>query len=262
MNDATRRALRSLNQRFYEERGLAFSRTREHHWPGWQRIAPHLERLASTHSPLRVLDVGCGNGRFAGFLAEQFQGSRHIHYSGVDASEALLKEARERETADVKTHFSRGDFIEDPDSLPEGTFHAVVLFGVLHEVPGRANRQALVARLCESVARGGILVLARWLFASRPRTRARILEWETWNKHASPVIDCAELEPGDALLPWQTPVEEARRTPGTSDVRYAHAIDDLEMGAITRDLPLRRFDVFLEDGRERNLNEYSVYRRV
>jgi 2-polyprenyl-3-methyl-5-hydroxy-6-metoxy-1,4-benzoquinol methylase len=263
MDDATRHALRSLNEHFYEERGVAFSRTRDHAWPGWERLTPHLERMASTHSPLRVLDVGCGNGRFARFLAEHFQGSeRRIAYTGVDASRTLLDVARQQEAPGVETHYRQGDFVEDPSVLSHGAYHAVVLFGVLHEVPGRAARRALIERLTERVARGGLLVLARWLFASRPRTRDRILDWERWNASATPPIDLAQLEPGDALLPWQTPAEEARRAPAKTDVRYVHAIDDLEMGALTRDLPVLRVDQFQDDGRERNLNEYSVYRRT
>jgi SAM-dependent methyltransferase len=263
MDDATRHALRSLNERFYEERGVAFSRTRDHAWPGWERLIPHLERAASTHSPMRVLDVGCGNGRFARFLAGHFQGSgRRIAYTGVDASKTLLDLARQQEAPGVETHYQRGDFVEDPGALPQAAFHVVVLFGVLHEVPGRATRRALIERLTERVARGGVLVLARWLFASRPRTRARILDWERWNASATPAIDRAQLEPGDALLPWQTAAEEARRAPAETDVRFVHAIDDLEMGALTRDLPILRIDHFQEDGRERNLNEYSVYRRT
>ena len=41
-----------------------------------------------------------------------------------------------------------------------------------------------------------------------------------------------------------------------------HAIDDIEMGSLTRGLPVKRFEAFLADGREGNLNEYSIYRRM
>ena len=262
MDDATARALRSLNARFYEERGQAFSRTRDHHWPGWERLVPQLQRLASTHFPLRLLDVGCGNARFASFLSEQLAGpGRRLDYTGIDASRTLLGDASQRHTPGVETRFVEADFLQH-DALPTGPYHAVVLFGVLHEVPGRATRRALVESLVARVARGGLLVLARWLFAERPRTRSRILDWESWLTRTQSALDPQQLEPGDVLIPWQTPAEQARQEPQNADVRYAHAIDDLEMSGLTRDLPVLRFEQFLDDGRERNLNEYSVYRRL
>ena len=61
MNTATQRALAAHTRRFYEEHAIAFSATREHPWSGWQRVIAGVQ----PSERLRVLDVGCGNGRLA-----------------------------------------------------------------------------------------------------------------------------------------------------------------------------------------------------
>ena len=70
MDPATANALRALNRRFYEERAREFSDSRNAPWPGWLRLAPHLRELAEGGRAISLLDAGCGNGRFAHFLAE------------------------------------------------------------------------------------------------------------------------------------------------------------------------------------------------
>ena len=263
MDEATRSALRDLNRRFYEERGEAFSATRGSPWPGWQRVAPHLEQLARTHAPLRVLDVGCGNGRFADFLADHFRDlGRRIEYVGVDASRTLLDIALRRPLERIAPRWHRADFVDDADALPPDRFHAVALFGVLHEVPDRALRRMLLARLVSRVARGGLLVVTRWRFGELPRFARRTLPFETWNAGAAPRIDPSRVEPGDALLPWQLSAERAGEAPLPGHVRYAHALDELEFAALVHGLPLTRVEVFREDGRERDLNEYSIFRHI
>ena len=100
MNDDTARALEAINRAFYRERAAEFSATREAPWRGWERLLARVRSPKRT-SPLRVLDVGCGNGRFGAFLAGALEadGTR-LEYVGVDASAPLLAAARLREVLD------------------------------------------------------------------------------------------------------------------------------------------------------------------
>ena len=86
MDDSTRQRLNAVNRDFNTQHAGTFARTRNHPWPGWERAL----RAGPQEEPLRVLDVGCGNGRFGHFLAEQ--AGRRIAYTGVDLSPALLEE--------------------------------------------------------------------------------------------------------------------------------------------------------------------------
>ena len=68
MDPPTRAQLLELNRAFYLAHATAFDRSRAGRpWPGWQRI---LGGFAAGRPLGRVLDVGCGNARFACFLAE------------------------------------------------------------------------------------------------------------------------------------------------------------------------------------------------
>ncbi len=89
MDPLTRHQLHALSLAFYEERAQDFDASRvDLPWPGWDRVASHLPG-----GRLRVLDIGCGNGRFALDLLAR---GRALDYLGTDASEALLDAARAR----------------------------------------------------------------------------------------------------------------------------------------------------------------------
>src|ERR1700741_2300315 len=62
MDAKTINYLNNINRNFYATVADDFDQTRATAWPGWQRLLPYLSM------PLSVLDVGCGNARFARFL--------------------------------------------------------------------------------------------------------------------------------------------------------------------------------------------------
>jgi len=253
MNEITVHALNAINLAFYRERAGEFSATREFPWPGWRRLVRHILAPEETgDQPLRVLDVGCGNGRFAGFLCEALgrRGAR-LDYCGLDASAPLLAHARQRPLPGGTARFVELDFVEEPTRLPAGPFDLTALLGVLHGVPGRGRRRALVQATAERLAPGGVLALTCWRFAEFERFRRRLVSWETYNREAAQPIDAAQLEPGDHLMPWGD---------GRRPVRYCHATGADEIDTLVRGLGLERLETYLEDGRGGNLNRYAVFR--
>lgn len=244
MDATTRDALRALNRDFYERHALAFDATRDHAWPGWGRV---LARLPAGRRSL--LDAGCGNGRFARFLAASDRGA-DVDYLGIDASEALVRVARERcaHAGLRRLRFVRGDLFDDGDLLP-GPFDAVVLFGVLHHVPGFEERVRLVARLATRLTAGGLLAATLWRFGADPRAAGHTLAWDTHPAR----VDPRALEPGDHLLAWGG----SRRV-----ARYCHFVDDAEVERLVERCAaggLRLVDRFRSDGRGGDLNEYLLW---
>ena len=248
MDDSTRARLLLLNRDFYEREAESFGATRDHPWPGWRRVLQLLPAASSER--LRVLDAGCGNGRFGLFLDEAYAGS--FAYTGVDASPALLDAATQRTRALRRDHvcrFLRTDLVEAPDGVPSGPFDLVVLFGVLHHLPGFETRAGLVARLAERLADGGRLAATIWRFGADPRVRGRTVAVES----RLPGLEPERLEPGDVLLRW-----------GDSDdaFRYCHFADDDEIEALverSRSSGLLLAQRFRSDGRGGELNEYLVW---
>src|SRR3989304_6791942 len=88
MDRATILALNRINKDFYTQRAEEFVATRRGPWRGWLRL---LEEVGEKQ--LSVLDVGCGNGRFALFLKEHLK--RPFRYVGIEFSVIALQHARD-----------------------------------------------------------------------------------------------------------------------------------------------------------------------
>jgi SAM-dependent methyltransferase len=101
-------------------------------------------------APGRALDLGCGNGRHAMWLAE-----RGWHVTAVDFSTEALRQARERAAAfGVDVDWVEADLAAYE---PEQEAFDLVLVAYLH-VPAE-ERAAIHARAAAAVARGGTLLL-------------------------------------------------------------------------------------------------------
>lgn len=260
MDIFTRSQLLALSEAFYRAHAKAFDASRGHQpWPGWQRLLESLPpvdaAVDSREEQLDVLDIGCGNARLARFLHDA--GFR-LNYIGVDANEALLASARARLRPELsdRCRLELQDFLLPPhpgSGLPRGPFDLVAVMGVLHHVPGRDWRLALLRAAADRLARGGILALAAWQFADRERFVRRTVDWRTAELVLDQPIDPDRLEAGDRLLRF-----------GDNDAmppRYCHQVADLEFEGWPEELGLEPLADFHADGAEGNLNRYWILRR-
>ena len=245
LDDATTRALNAINRGFYREQAASFDETRRHAWPGWE---PLLELLPDV-TPLRVLDVGCGNGRFCAYL---FTARSELHYVGIDASSALLEKARQRGAPGLDAQYKEADLIEvDLAAAVDGErFDLVVYFGLLHHLPGLARRRRLLQTGAGLLAAGGILAFTCWQFKSFERFQQRILPWDEFSDEAIGPIDPGQLEPGDHLLRWAD----------GGSVRYCHFANQDEIRNLVDSLPGETVASYRADGRKGDLNRYLVIR--
>ncbi len=228
MNDTTVKRLNQINREFYRITADSFDESRGAAWPGWEILVPYLQ------PPLAVLDVGCGNGRFGVFLGEKL-----LHYTGIDSSAALLDRARAALDG-IDTRLEERDIVEQPPDA--GEYGLVALFGVLHHIPGRAQRQDFMYTLAQRVAPGGLLAFAAWRFYEYERFRRRIVPWP----------DDLDVEPGDHLLDWQR---------GERALRYCHYVDDAEHADLIAATGLTALTTYRADGRTNDINCYSLLRR-
>jgi SAM-dependent methyltransferase len=253
MNKETVRALNAINRSFYGAAAAEFSAARRDPWPGWKRLPPLIEENLPDRA-LGVLDVGCGNGRLASFLADALPGrSASLRYCGVDASAPLLEAVRARRLPFGEVETRLVDVVETPIEEHQGAraFSLVTLFGVLHHVPSEQRRGHLLRSLAGCLEDGGLLALAIWRFEAFERFRARLRPWEEFNATADERIDLAQLEAGDHLLPWG---EDGRA------VRYCHFVDEAETRRLLEAASLSVVATWAADGREGSLNRYFVLR--
>lgn len=248
MKDETAAALNEINLRFYRERASEFSATRERPWAGWTEL---FDRFCPALPPEpRVLDIGCGNGRFARFLLERLGGS--FSYVGVDQSPLALEAARRRLEARKDFVFLEHDFVASgsptPSPLVQTAFDLIVLFGVVHHIPGRRRRREILERLAGNLVRGGFLAFTLWRFAEYDRFRRKLVPWSELGGGGTS-LDPADLEPGDYLMGWGGESRE-----GPPALRYCHAMSVREEQELESSLSLSlslvsRFDAGSEPNR-------------
>ncbi|MEM6457112.1 MAG: hypothetical protein AAF772_18630, partial [Acidobacteriota bacterium] len=96
--------LAALDRRFYRHHRDRFDHTRRRPWRGWQRLLarpPLPQQTAAGRRLWPVLDVGCGNGRFAHALCDAGIGAdpfadAGLVYCGLDGDLGLLARGRAR----------------------------------------------------------------------------------------------------------------------------------------------------------------------
>jgi SAM-dependent methyltransferase len=99
----------------------------------------------------RVLELGSGAGRLTGYLATM---ARSVH--GIDLSEEMVAYSRARYPA---ASFTQGD-MRDPAIFGAERWDAIVAAFNILDVVGDAERQALLDRIRDALAPGGILVMS------------------------------------------------------------------------------------------------------
>jgi tRNA (uracil-5-)-methyltransferase TRM9 len=239
MNDIIQAQLLDLNRRFYAAVGVEFDRTRQSLPTGMVDLARRVQQMPAA----RILDAGCGNGRFARALA---QVGATVTYHGVDADPQLLAlaAAQTQDLPGIAATFQAADLAAPgwAEAAP-GEFDAVVCLAVLHHFPGYALRQRIVADLAGLLAPRGVLALSTWQFGSIDRFVDRQVAWDQIGLAAE------DVEPGDALLPWNQ---------GVYALRYVHQLDLAEIEQLAAGAGLRIAASFRSDGKEGNLNLYTL----
>lgn len=246
MTPTTVERLLQLNREFYQTVAADFDGTRGGLPVGWRQLQPWISPPAGR--PLRVLDVGCGNGRFAWLLDEWGISAKYV---GVDGDAQLLALATGHgETLNtVQTRFVQADFTRATwcaeEALQAASFDLVVCFAALHHVPSSALRQQVVQSLTRCLATDGTLILSHWQFLSSVRFVRKQIAWQTIG------LTERDVEADDALLPWQQ---------GHYAVRYVHQTSAEEAQQLAARANLSVVEQFYADGKEGNLNYYTILR--
>jgi 2-polyprenyl-3-methyl-5-hydroxy-6-metoxy-1,4-benzoquinol methylase len=128
-----------------------YQKSRDVCGPPFREFVAFFEHYHKTHA--KVLDLGCGQGRDALFIA------RMGHYVlGVDISRTgisqMLEEA-EREALDV-----RGVVADVVEYEPSGDYDVVILDRVLHMLKDDSERTAVLEKASAVTKSGGVILIA------------------------------------------------------------------------------------------------------
>jgi 2-polyprenyl-3-methyl-5-hydroxy-6-metoxy-1,4-benzoquinol methylase len=235
MDEKVRQRLLEVNHHFYQRFAAPFSNSRARPQNGFYELVKWLPRPCK-----RLLDVGCGNGRLGRFLRQQ---SAIDGYVGVDFSSELLELA----AAGGQGAFEQRDLSASSCLNGLGEFDAIACLATLQHIPGRENRRRLVAEMAEHLGPDGRLVLSNWQFLYNERQRRKLVEWSQIGLNGS------DVESDDYLMTWKRE---------GSGLRYVCYLDSEEVLALVSLAGLTVLKEFHSDGREGNLNLYTICARV
>ena len=249
MNPSVSGKLLALNKRFYEEFGDAFAATRRRIQPG---VSAVLEQIPTAPAQ-NWLDLGCGSGELGRIWAGQ---GRSGYYTGLDFSNALLKEA-EQVTAGLSNERLRlvylpGDLM-DPGwhlRLGQSGYDGIMAFASLHHIPGREEHLRIFKQIRDLLKEDGCFWFSVWQFQNSEKLRKRIQPWEKAG------ISENTLEEGDTLLDWRyaLPLNEEKH-----GLRYVHRFNEEELDTLAAQSGFQVKQRFYSDGAEGNLALYEQW---
>jgi tRNA (uracil-5-)-methyltransferase TRM9 len=248
-----------LNQDFYETIGKYWNNDPHYEWEGWNKLLLIIQQIET--KKLKVLDLGCGNGRFATYLQEKLGNQKEIEYVGIDFSDFLLSVGVDSLGAkpSVFKLISADVLFENWVSILEKegfqAFDLVVLFGVMHHIPGDNFRTELIQKAASVLTKNGVLVFTSWQFLEDPRLSKRVLDKqsdEVQHVLSKYQLQPSDLEEGDYILSW---VKKAL------GYRYSHFYTKSEIDLIIQKADLQLVTNFLADGRFSKANGYFVCKK-
>ncbi len=253
MNKSFIRQLNKLNKQFYQQVATSFSESRSYYWQGWNKLVPYIQELANHHhNQVTVLDIGCGNGRFGSFLAEQLPDIK-IKYIGIDNSKELLKIAQSQSPSkNINSEFIKIDIIESlldkslEKKLKSFSPHFITALGVLHHVPSYELRQNFISQLANSLSSPGYLAFTTWNFLDTKRFQKKIIDPKQVK------LDAQKLEKHDVILDWKR---------GETAHRYCHYTDREELKILVETSGLEQASRFKADSKSGKMNTYTVLKK-
>jgi len=223
----------------YETIAEDFSRTRGTFWKELLFVRDMIPKEA------RLLDIGCGNGRFLGAfdnpprtdLSPNSQGQSlvDVDYTGIDFSEGLIGVARERYSSRANTTFVVGDALTLP--FPDHSFDIVVSFAVIHHIPSRAYRVQFLREAARMAKPDGTIIITAW-------NVRRAKPWIILKYALKKICRLSHLDFGDAFLGFGK----------EKNARFVHAFSKREFFSLAREagLTIEKFDIIRRPSGEEN----------
>lgn len=182
-----------------------FDGTRDRPWPDFEVFLAKLKKQGSRNfaqqnkqgsvKKLKLLDVGCGNGRLSHFLKKE-----PIEYIGIDNNRTMLRIAKKK---NPQAKFRYGDVCKLP--FPARSFDTVWSIAVLHHLPNKTLQLKALREIKRVLIRGGSLMLT---------------VWNLWQPKYRKLID---RKTHTAFIPW-----------GGKVLRYYHAFQATELRALLK----------------------------
>lgn len=150
MDEHTAQTILRLTRETYERIAREFDKTRKVLWDDFSTFDPYVKE------GMRVLDIGCGNGRLYRYLKDT-----NIRYLGIDQNQYLVDQARERYPG---VTFIRGDITQlgKISELSGQQFDSVFCISLLSHIPSHEYRRFVLSNMRQYLRSTGTLCMLNW----------------------------------------------------------------------------------------------------
>lgn len=204
----------------YNSFSQEFSSTRHYQWKEFQSL------FTQGKDGMKILDLGCGNGRLSAFLEDQ---PWNIEYTGIDISKNLLQEARR---LFPQKSFYTGSFLHFPEKIGSIAFNQIWAIASFHHLATRSERKQALQNIWNALDTEGVCVMTVWNLWDQKKYIPQKKSAQ-WRSVLNPYWSMR-----DFLIPWGT-----QKTP-----RYYYAFDLDEIRCLFIESGFVIQDLFLSEG--------------
>ena len=169
---------------FYNSEAKKYAETRKKFWREEKAILDAITPLFEEWKKIRVLEFGCGSGRFATLLNQNFSGQ--FDYVWIDLSHELLTYASKD---NPNLTFFQWDITKLVKNFEQESFDLIVWTSSFQHIPTTKERSFLMKNFYRLLDYDGMLLMTNWSlskwFARKNRKivlKAKILSWFKFNK--------------------------------------------------------------------------------
>ena len=144
-------------QSFYNSEAKKYAETRKKFWHEEKAILDAITPLFEDNDKVRVLEFGCGSGRFATLLNQNFSGQ--FDYVWIDLSDELLSYAS---TANPNLTFFQWDITKLIKNFEQESFDLIVWTSSFQHIPTNKERSFLMKNFYRLLNYDGMLLMTNW----------------------------------------------------------------------------------------------------
>lgn len=141
-------------QSFYNSEAKKYAETRKKFWHEEKAILDAITPLFEEKEKIRILEFGCGSGRFATLLNQQFPGQ--FDYVGIDLSDELLSYASKE---NPNLTFFQWDITKLVKNFEQESFDLIVWTSSFQHIPTSKERSFLMKNFYRLLDYDGMLLM-------------------------------------------------------------------------------------------------------
>lgn len=167
----------------YDKIASHFSQTRQFLWPEFKFFQTYLK------PNLKILDLGCGNGRLSELILKE-----NCQYIGIDNSAGQLQEAQKMFP---NLEFKQGDLIKIP--LKNESINQIWTIASFHHLADKKSRLQALQEMQRVLGKNGLIIMTNWnLF--QPKYK-KFVHKAIWNF----LKTCGQKYAwNDTFIPWKS----------------------------------------------------------